>query len=188
MRNKPKTACDERQMNLFSWADEAPRKPTTEAGVEELALPDVDGVEFNLDGAGANTVFGYLYRDGDNYKRFKDVILKGRLSRADIRKLFDAVFDYKLFLASQVGLEDLQMSFDNGWEIEADHPWHEIREIGYVDDSPTANRDQNVTTVAELVAKWPSTAQDWDNVGVEERLIDAMGLSKGSQKLMKSDW
>src|ERR1019366_6821030 len=149
--------------------DEVPRKPATEASVEELALPEVDDVEFNLAGAGANTMFGYLYRDGDNYKRFKDVILKGKLSRADIHKMFDAVFDYRLFLASQVGLEDLQMNFDNGWEIEADHPWHEIREIAYVDDSPTADRDQNITTVAELVAKWPSTVEGWDNVGAEER-------------------
>jgi hypothetical protein len=96
MPNKPKTACDERQMNLFGRVDEVPRKPATEASVEELALPEVDDVEFNLAGAGANTMFGYLYRDGDNYKRFKDVILKGRLSRADIHKMFDAVFDYRL--------------------------------------------------------------------------------------------
>ena len=79
-------------MNLFGRVDEVPRKPATEASVEELALPEVDDVEFNLAGAGANTMFGYLYRDGDNYKRFKDVILKGRLSRGDIHKMFDAVF------------------------------------------------------------------------------------------------
>ena len=94
---------------------------------------------------------------------------------------------YKLFLASQVGLEDLQLRFDNGWEIEADHPWHEIREISYVGDAPTADDYQNVTTVTEFIAKWPLTVDGWDNVGAEERLIEAMGLSKGSKKLMHTD-
>jgi hypothetical protein len=185
MRNKPKTDCDQRQLNLFDWLDEAPLTPTTVVGVEELALPEVDGVEFNLAGDGANTMIGYMYRDGDNYKRFKDVVLKGRLSRADIRRMFDTVFDHRLFLASQVGLEDLQMQFDNGWELEADHPWHEFREIAYVDDPPTADEHQNRMTTVVFVAKWPSTVEGWDNVGAEKRLINAMGLSEGSQKYLK---
>ena len=186
MRNKRKTSNHE-QLDLFGATDKAKREFGAKAGVEELALPEVDEVEFNLGGSEANTMIRYQYRDGDNYKQFKDVILNGRLSRADIRKMFDVVFDYKLFLASQVGLEDLQLRFDNGWEIEADHPWHEISEISYVGDAPTADDYQNVTTVTEFIAKWPLTVDGWDNVGAEERLIEAMGLSKGSKKLMHTD-
>lgn len=187
MRSKSKPACDERQMSLFGWVDEGPRKATSEAVVEERKMPEIDGLEINLSGAGANTKIGYRYRDADNYKKYKKVILAGRLSQADLRRMLGALFDHTLFLASAVGLQDLQTLFDNGWELEADHPWHELVEIAHVNDAPTFDEYQDVMTIAQFVAKWPTTAKGWDNVGAEERLINTMGLSKGSQKLLEDD-
>jgi hypothetical protein len=161
---------------------------TEAAGTAEndgTGLPDIDGAQLDLAGTGANTLFGYMYRDGGNYKKFKDVVLGGRLSKAHVRRIHDALYDHCLFIASDVGLQNLQPLFNNGWEIEVDHPWHEIREIRYVDDAPTSDAGQLPMTVAELMARWPMAASDWNNITVEERLIDAMGLSKGSKEFLK---
>ena len=147
----------------------------------KIPLPDV-GVGFDLDGPGQNTRFAYLYRDADNYKQGKEVILQGRLSRANIAGILRAASDYNHFIPGDVGMENLQPRFNSGWEIEADHPWHEIVEIAYVDDPPTSDDCQDVMTVVDLVAKWPTTQEDWDFMGAEERLIEAMGLSEGSRK------
>ncbi|HEY5305203.1 MAG TPA: hypothetical protein VIJ52_00855 [Pseudolabrys sp.] len=167
------------QLELFGWAN--PPNNFVEKDAEILALPAIDGVEFKLDGTGFNTKIGYLYRDADNYKQFKAVVLEGRLSRASIIRMYNAIFGYNLFIPSDVGLQDLQPLFENGWEIEADHPWHELHEIAYVDDPATSDEHQDIMTVTELVARWPTTAQGWDNPGAEARLIEAMGLSAGSK-------
>jgi hypothetical protein len=37
-------------------------------------------------------------------------------------------------------------------------------------------------TAAALVTKWPTSDDDWDFIGAEDRLIAAMGVSKGSKK------
>jgi hypothetical protein len=172
-----------KQLDLFLPEDEEPTAPPPrpDTAKSEIALPDV-GVGFDLDGSGANTSFTYGYRDADNYSQRKEVVLQGRLSRADIAGILRAASDYNHFIPGDVGMESLQPRFNSGWEIEADHPWHQILQIAYVDDSPTSDDYQDVITVVDLVAKWPTTQEDWDFMGAEERLIEAMGLSEGSRK------
>jgi hypothetical protein len=62
--------------------------------------------------------FGYLYRDADNYKMFNDVVLRGRLSPAEIIKILNGAFDGNPFIPSDVGMRDLQPLFGNGWELD----------------------------------------------------------------------
>lgn len=169
------------QPDLFSYGASLERT-SNDRSSPGISVPEIFGVVFNLDGAGTNTKFSYMYRDANNGELLNDVVLVGRLLQADIQKIFDPAYDSKFFIASDVGLLNLQTRLNEGWTA-ADHPWHEICEIAYVDELPTAGKNQNPMAVSEFVAKWPTTAEEWDSVGTERRLIEAIGLFDESKYL-----
>lgn len=67
-----------------------------------------------------NTKIEYMYRDADNYKKYKTVILEGVLTPEEIRDLLNCLDDGEFFIAQQVGLPDAH--FDR-YDPESDHPW-----------------------------------------------------------------
>lgn len=73
-----------------------------------------------------NTCISYEYRDAENYKTFKDVIIQGTLHLNEIKPYFH---EEEFFIPSEVGLKDLQPeSF-----TPVDHIWHCVNEISGTD-------------------------------------------------------
>lgn len=117
---------------------------------------------------GLNTSVSYLYRDADNYKASRQVILPGLLSVAERKQILDARDDGGYFIPSQVGLDDLQgelQQWDAPHELAdddvnpSDHPWHEM------DDDQievSAQAPNETMTASELAAAFAEVTWDAD--------------------------
>ena len=89
-----------------------------------------------------NSCLTYQYRDADNYKVFRDVVLAGVLSIDDLIPYYH---EHMFFIPSEVGLEDLQ---DQPFKPE-DHIWHEIIAV-----NPTEEEPDCIMDAAELKRKF----------------------------------
>ena len=76
-----------------------------------------------------------IYRDADNYKATRAVVLAGSAAAEDIAAIAAALSDGEWFIPSQVGLDDLQgelQQYDTDLVLDADgrnaadHPWHQL--------------------------------------------------------------
>ena len=75
----------------------------------------------------------YLYRDANNYKDFRRLLLNGTLTKLEIEEIRAKLDEQLYFIPAQVGLppaDRLQRQF--GYDYEADHPWHELTRIEVV--------------------------------------------------------
>ena len=105
-----------------------------------------------------NTEFTYLYRDASNYKKLNKVILKGSLSKSQIKKII-ATLDYKeFFIPEQVDLPVERFSSIT----EDDHPWCELSEndIKSTEKAPTIIDK----TANELYEKFMEVNGKWDDI------------------------
>jgi hypothetical protein len=115
-------------------------------------------IELELDETSPNTLFEYMYRDADNYKKTGSVVLAGRMSADQVRTLNASLSDSEFFIPGQVGLKDLQGEFEHGggWDEESDHVWHTIEAVKHTSAAPTG------PSVDELMEAWPKAEEEWD--------------------------
>lgn len=109
-----------------------------------------------------NTKLQYMYRDADNYKEHETVILKGNLTKRQIRRIFASVEEDKSFIPQQVHLEplypQLQKLDSRNWDV--DHPWHELLSITSTKESPTIEmRAKVLYTMFMNIVKWNDNFQ-----------------------------
>lgn len=120
-----------------------------------------------------NTKLHLLYRDGDNYKRWMEVVLAGELD-AEALALIESKLDQAFCIAHQVGLPTPSFGFRgmDGWpNEEIDHVYTTL--IAFEDGAPSPDdlrTDLSPTiamTAAELLENFKRVAE-WD-VGKEWR-------------------
>jgi len=118
-----------------------------------------------------NTRFRYLYRDADNYKEGREVVLPGEPELGDLETVRAALDGGENFIPEQVGLVDLQAGlqqwdsketeagYETNPENDPDHPWHEFSDEGewfeVVAEEPTES-----LTFKELVENFRTVT--WD--------------------------
>lgn len=104
-----------------------------------------------------NTALYYTYRCGANYKQSSCVIFAGRISDAD-----SSTFREQRFIASQVGLKDLQEDLIP-MNRQYDHAWSELDDLRLTDAEPTDPR-----TIEQFVQEF--SAAEWDEEPVKKKL------------------
>lgn len=102
-----------------------------------------------------NTLFNYMYRDGNNYKVHNEVVISGAITPEQIEAIFDSTPDGE-FIPSDVGLPETRFdSYDS-----SDTPWFELYSpedtFTLTNDHPTVNM-----TVDELVSHFASMRDEW---------------------------
>jgi len=108
-----------------------------------------------------NTRFEYMYRDGQNYKQYNEVVIKGEFTLDQLRP---HLYEGEFFMPSEVGLDDLQeYPYRN-----CDHVWHQLVSAEPTEDAPTAEVDAD-----ELVAGFRKAgALKWETALVDERMME----------------
>lgn len=114
----------------------------------------MDEIKFDDTGAGPNTIISYMYRDASNYKQFRDVCIAGRITRDQLDRFVLDLDEGFRFVPGQVGLPDLQGEFDDGWDYELDHPYHELLEISYTDAAPNSTLTAAALADALATTEW----------------------------------
>lgn len=108
-----------------------------------------------------NTRFEYRYRDGEGYKKFGEVVIKGEFTLEQLRP---HLYEGDFFVPSEVGLEDLQ---DIPYQ-DYDHVWHELDSAEPTADEPTVG-----LTAEELVSRFRAAgAVGWDTEMVAKRMTE----------------
>jgi len=108
-----------------------------------------------------NTRFEYMYRDGENYKQYNEVVLEGAFTLDQLRPY---LYEGQFFLPSEVGLDDLQ---EYPYR-HCDHIWHEMVSADLTDDAPTVE-----VRAEEFVARFERAGgTKWANAAVNARSID----------------
>jgi hypothetical protein len=100
----------------------------------------------------SNVEFGYLYRDGGNYKKFGRVVFSNpeQITSEAIQKvLTEAFLDEGLFIAGQIRLPEVFL-FANGQLSYDDHCYHEFDALRVTDEQPS---DVHKRTISEFVAE-----------------------------------
>lgn len=100
------------------------------------------------------TCIRYQYRDGDNYKQLEVARFAGPAARDSVN-VFLAMLESSegspSIIPGQIGLDDLQGRFANGWSEDSDHPFHEVTAVELVD----------VTVMSEGEAVTPQSFDDF---------------------------
>lgn len=108
-----------------------------------------------------NTQIEYMYRDGENYKQFREVILVGEVTIAELKPHY---YEGSFFMPSEVGLNDLQ----EPPYLACDHVWHELEEAEPTDESPTVD-----ILAKELLARFKATGKvKWETEAVSSRMME----------------
>ena len=108
-----------------------------------------------------NTRFEYMYRDGENYKQYAEVVIKGALTPEQLRPY---LYDGQFFLPSEVGLEDLQEYPYRHY----DHIWHEPVAADPTNDAPTVE-----VRAEDLVARFQHAGRTkWKTPTVKQRMLE----------------
>ena len=93
-----------------------------------------------------NIKFAYLYRDGGNYKNFREIVFTNNknLEIDEIRRLISSkLIDDTWFYASKWGLPDLHF-LDYQYDPNIDVDWHEFERIELTDEISGDNIDIEV--------------------------------------------
>lgn len=101
-----------------------------------------------------NTRFEYLYRDGSNYKQWREIVFRGDCDDRLRNRLVRALDSGDLMIAHQVRLPEL---FFTGPVYGDDHCWHEFHKIEPTDDPPD---DALNRTFTEFVQEVEQAASD----------------------------
>lgn len=112
-----------------------------------------------------NTRVLYLYRDGANNKQGDAPVVAGALTDAQKAAIFQACDEESQFIASQVGLPDLQTRWaDRGYPFPSDddHVWSELIALEDTMDASTLSLDLTATDLADrfIHAVWDVTAAE----------------------------
>ena len=67
----------------------------------------------------------YMYRDGDNYKFLKSILVSGNLTFEDIKPYLEGIDG---LIPADVGIPSAHPVDQYKYEEDSDHPWHEINE------------------------------------------------------------
>jgi hypothetical protein len=115
-----------------------------------------------------NTLIRYQYRDAANYKATSSVVFAGRPTDDELARLLANRDEGERFIPSQVGLQDLQLSF-NGRLQDDDHVWHELQaeDVEATDEPPTDPRDIHQFAAEFTSAEWDVSAAMLD-IGIKE--------------------
>lgn len=85
----------------------------------------------------SNIQFNYLYRDGDNYKKYHSIIFANpdNINLIELSSLIHSkLIDETWFYADQWNLPDLRPETFN---LDKDPTWHEFENISHTDESVT---------------------------------------------------
>lgn len=104
--------------------------------------------------AEANTVFNYMYRDADNYKQFGRTVFPGEITRSQVETILKNLNMHDGFVPGQIGMDDLQGKFFNGWSDVVDHPFHEIGGFELTLEAPDTDRDLPSLVGAFTTVDW----------------------------------
>ncbi len=123
-----------------------------------------------------NTEINYLYRDASNYKVYNSVIVVGKITEEQKKRIMDALHDGEYFIPAKVGLPA------NRFETvtEDDHYWFEFQEFESTTAEPTID-----LTVSELADAFSKCKNRW------EEGIDMYGNllpSKTNMKAINIEW
>ena len=113
-----------------------------------------------------NTRFSYLYRDGDNYKAYGEVIASGSVTEKEKKTLTASLLYGDNFIAHQVGFPEIFLfsPVGNYESTEMDHTLHEFGEATDTFDLATDDR-----SAAEIVAAFVrAKAEGWDEFFLED--------------------
>lgn len=94
-------------------------------------------------GEGKNVMVELMYRDASNFKAHGEAVIAGPVANPGILALLHHAADHEdndFIIPGQIGLPDLQNSFNEGqaqWDDDRDHPWHELHAVFLTDDEPT---------------------------------------------------
>lgn len=123
-----------------------------------------------------NTLFRYLYRDASNYKQYRNLVVEGSLTPAQMDAIREKLQDGEDFIPEQVGLEALQEYFDY-LDEDDDHPWHEVECI-----EPTASRPNDPMSAQELFDAFMAVEQ-WQDIEAAQKLFEeaAIEVRRGSR-------
>lgn len=111
-----------------------------------------------------NTRISYLYRDGDNYKQSHEVVVSGELTLEQIQPF---LLDGENFIASQVGLQDIQTMWKElGFEFptDQDHVFCEMEDMEFTEEKPTSE-----LTASQLLFNFQKV-DDWNILETMEKL------------------
>ena len=124
-----------------------------------------------------NTQIDYVYADASNYKVWGREVLEGTLTAAQKAEILEACDGGELFIASQVGLPDLQHQMWNEHHMnDDDHVFHRLalEDLTESSSAPTVGLTAsellgNFRRVAEGRAKSGETG-GWGVAGAAQRL------------------
>jgi len=100
----------------------------------------------------SNIEFGYLYRDGGNYKKFGKVVfsnseqLNPEALEAELRRIFG---EDELFIASQIRVPEIFLYSDGRLSFD-DHCYHEFSSLRATDE---ISSDKHNRSIAEFLAE-----------------------------------
>jgi hypothetical protein len=128
-----------------------------------------------------NTKIDYVYADASNYKVWGREVLAGTLTIAEKAEIIDACWDGELFIASQVGLPDLQHQMWNEHRMnEDDHVFHRLSLDAFADTDEESTLELStgdLLNAFRVVSATMSngTTTGWNAIAAIERL----GLDRG---------
>jgi hypothetical protein len=108
--------------------------------------------------------FSYRYRDANNFKVERTVLLQGSLSAVELDEINALLFDGEWFVPEQVGLPPLQAAlyhFSNG-PTDADHPLHEFVELAEC-EFPSLENGHEPFDCAALLERFRLIGGKWDH-------------------------
>lgn len=103
-----------------------------------------------------NTRISYLYRDASNYKAFNTAVLRGLLSKEQIREIISCLEEEERFIPEQVGLPADRL--DRYERCEDDTCWLELYESGF---EPTNQKATVEITAEELLERFRKAKDNW---------------------------
>lgn len=115
------------------------------------------------------SVFSYLYRDASNYKAYRQLLLEGTASVADVEILRQQFESGEFFIAEQLGIPVLYAelwAFSSGPTAD-DHVWHTFEDLraATADDMnlPTLGTVRSLVKKVSSVAVWNQRlSPHWD--------------------------
>lgn len=121
-----------------------------------------------------NTLIRMTYRDADNYKTYKEVVLKGAITDEQVGLVWDHCEDEGRVIASQVGITGpLDEKVEEcGIDYESDHVWTELDD--FMNESVPLASDLlvNTPTVDLTVDQFVENmmAVTWDVIAEMQRI------------------